>query len=240
MSRLRNTLIEQYTDHYRRINVDIESASLDPHVFNVMQLRYGEFVAGLPADSRVLDLGCGTGNVLLWLAQQPNIIPIGVDSSAGQVEIAQRRLPGVDISCDDGLEYLRRNPETFGGIICTDVLEHIPGNDLCLEWVETARAALKPGGFFYCRMPNAANLTGTYSRYMDLTHERSFTSTSILQLLEAAGLEDCRIVPIQAAHLSGRIRLKAEHLLHRAIFQICGRGLERVFTSNVCAVGFKK
>ena len=103
----------------------------------------------------------------------------------------------------------------------------------------TAARALKPGGFFVARSPNAANLAACYSRYIDLTHERCFTSGTMLQLFEAAGLSDARILPIRSNHLTGRLRLRLEHAFHKVLFRFLGRGPESVFTSNVCAVGFK-
>lgn len=240
MSRLRDVLIKQYAEHYQRVNANVLSEMLPVRFFKNMQLMYGDLIAQVPHNGKVLDVGCGTGFLLSWLAAQKNIVPIGIDSSVTQVEIARSRLPMLEIICDDGLNYLRQNPDTFAGIFCTDVLEHIPGEDLCLTWIESAKAALRSGGFFFCRVPNAANLTGTYSRYIDLTHQRSFTSLSLLQLLQAGGLQDCQVVPIRAVHYSGKIRLMVETVLHQMIFRICGRGLEQIFTSNVCAVGFRK
>jgi hypothetical protein len=173
------------------------------------------------------------------LAGYANVVPVGVDASAAQAAVAARALPNVEIVCRDGLTFLREHAAEFAGIFCTDVLEHMPGDDLLLEWVETAVTALTPGGFFFCRVPNAANLTGAYSRYMDLTHERSFTSTSILQLLEAGGLTDCRTLAPRPGSWTGRLRQCAEALLHRTVFLICGSGLERVFSHNLHAVGLR-
>lgn len=232
-------LLEQYATFYQRVNDNIDPLALSSRDYQNMQLMYDPLIAALPTKSKVLDLGCGTGLLLNWLAHQPGIIPVGVDGSQSQVEIAKRQLPDIEITYQDGLSYLREHPNTFSGIFCTDVLEHIPGKDLCLDWVEAAVSALKPGGFFFCRVPNAANLTGTYCRYIDFTHERSFTSTSLLQFLEAGGLNNCRIIPIRAIHFSGQVRLIIEQLLHQITFWICGQGKERVFTNNVCAVGFK-
>lgn len=240
MSRLRDILVRQYAEHYSRINESVDPRALTDRSMAMMSLMYGDIIASLPPGSRILDLGCGTGFLLNWLSRQPGITAIGVDGSATQVDIARRCLPEVEVVCEDGLEFLNRNQKTFSGIFCTDVLEHIYNEDNMLAFVESAREALLNGGFFFCRMPNAANLTATYSRYIDLTHERSFTSASILQLLEAAGLRDCRIVPIRMAHMSGRIRLVLERLIHRAIFRLCGHDLEKVFTSNVCAIGYRK
>lgn len=239
MSRLRDLLVKQYAEHYARVNTSIDPKSLNPKSLRGYQLIYGKYVDSLPSGSKVLDLGCGTGFLLYWLSGKNNIIPYGVDSSLTQVEQAKISLPHINIICREGLEFLKENPNTFMGIFCTDVLEHIPGDDLLLEWVEAARLSLKPGGFFCCRAPNAANLSGNYSRYMDLTHERCFTSASIIQLLEIAGFENCQVIKIRAEHLTGRIRLFVEYLLHRIIFLICGRGKEAIFTYNVIAIGLR-
>jgi 2-polyprenyl-3-methyl-5-hydroxy-6-metoxy-1,4-benzoquinol methylase len=237
---LRDRLVETYAEHYRRVNESIDPGQLSPERIRHMEVMYGELIRSLPISARVLDLGCGTGMLLSWLGRRKDIVPVGVDGSSSQVELAKRYLPTVEIYCQDGLEFLRSHPQEFAGIFCTDVLEHIPGKDLLLAWVEAAAAALKPGGFFYCRSPNGANIISGYCRYRDLTHECSFTSTSMLQLLEAAGLRDCRILPIRGIDFSSRLRLSLERWFHRVVFRLCGEALEKVFTTNVCAVGYRR
>jgi 2-polyprenyl-3-methyl-5-hydroxy-6-metoxy-1,4-benzoquinol methylase len=235
----REALIQSYNSHYRRVNGG-HAPTLSSEAAGAMQLMYGPLLAALPSGSRVLDLGCGTGLLLGWLATQTHIVPVGVDNSPTQVEEARHHLPNVQVACADGLSYLVEHPESFGAIYCLDVLEHLSGIDLCVQWIGAARAALRRGGFFLCRMPNGANLAASYSRYMDLTHERCFTRSSILQLLEAGGLKDCRIVPYRAAHMTGRVRLWIESGLHRLVFRLCGHGQETVFTNNICAIGYKR
>lgn len=234
----RDELIHDYARHYQRVNEFVDPLAVSARDLEIMTLNYGFLTEGLPPGSRVLDLGCGTGILLRWLGHQANTVPVGVDLSPTMVGFARSKLHGIEIACADALDFLRGNQAAFAGIFCTDLLEHIPGTDACIAVAKAARAALKPGGFFYCRSPNAASLTGSYGRYMDLTHERAFTSTSLLQLLDAAGFVRARVVPIRAPHAGGRLRLAAEAALHRVVFRICGRGMERVFTSNVCAVGF--
>jgi 2-polyprenyl-3-methyl-5-hydroxy-6-metoxy-1,4-benzoquinol methylase len=214
--------------------------SMTPQWLRSFQRTFGFLTDSLPPGSRVLDLGCGTGYLLRWLARQRHLVPFGVDSSPDQVAVGRAGLPGIEIHCDDGLTFLHQHLNTFAGIFCIDVLEHIPGDDLMLEWVERARDALVPGGFFCCRMPNAANLFGCHSRYVDITHERSFTSSAALQLLEAAGLCGGRIVPIRGGTWLGSLCLSLETLLHKALFRLTSRWGEEVFTNNVCAVGYKK
>jgi len=240
MTQLRERLIEDYAEHYSRVNAEIDPLRASPALSAYFEANVGPLVRALPAGSRVLDLGCGTGLMLKWLTSVPGLEVAGVDSSTSQIEVARRALPALDIACGDGLEYLRSHPNSFAGIFCTDVLEHIPGKDLLLSWVETIRGALAPGGFLYCRMPNSGSLLGSYSRYRDLTHEHSFTSTSIVQLLSAAGLVDCRVCPIQGFDFSSRLRLRLEHGLHKMFFRLCGEASETVFTTNVCAVAYRR
>jgi 2-polyprenyl-3-methyl-5-hydroxy-6-metoxy-1,4-benzoquinol methylase len=239
MTSIRDKLIEDYAEHYARVNAGTDPSALPARRFRHIQAQYHGLVQPLPKGSRVLDLGCGTGMLLSWLGRQPNLVPVGVDSSSSQIAVAQKALPNLEIHCADGLEFLRARPGSFAAIFCTDVLEHIPGKDLLGEWVELAAQALQPGGFFFCRMPNAANIIGSYCRYRDLTHECSFTTTSILQLLESAGLENCRVYPIRAAGTAANVRMAVEYYLHRWIFRICGEKLEHTFTTNICALGYR-
>lgn len=239
MSRLHDQLVATYAEHYRRVNASIDPTSITDGLRKTYAANYSELIREVPTGGRVLDLGCGTGKLLIWLQEQPGVQPVGVDSSPSQVEVAQATLPEAEIHCADGLEFLRAHRNSFAGILCNDVLEHIPGDDALLDWVEAVRDALTPGGFFRCRSPNGASLIGSYCRYRDLTHVRSFTTTSMLQLLEAAGLERCRATPIRGGSLGAKLRLAAEAALHKAVFRLCGESLETIFTTNICAVGYR-
>lgn len=235
MERVDVMLSQGYGDHYRRINTVIDTEES----FKGMELMCGKLVSGLPRGDKVLDIGCGTGVLLKWLSSKGNLHPVGIDMSPAQVAEAVINNKNVEVYCEDAFSYLSRHVNTFSGIFCVDVLEHMRSNEECLELLEAVRSSLKPNGFFFCRTPNAANLTGNYSRYMDLTHSRIFTASSLMQLFSAAGFADCRMMPVRSPRLTGEVRLKLEYTLHRAIFLVCGRGLERCFTSNINVVAYK-
>ena len=238
MSRLHHLLLERYCDHYARLNSTVDPRLLSWSHRRQMDRTFGLYLAGLPEGSRVLDLGCGSGHVLHWFSLRPGLVPVGVDVSPSQLAVARRALPAVETHCEDGLAFLLRHRGEFSAILCTDVLEHVAGEDDCLRWVEAVRDALRPGGIFLCRTPNAANLLGGYSRYLDLTHVRSFTPNSLLQLLEAAGLVECAIVPYRAGHPLGSLRMGLGNLLHRLLFLLCGHQPAAAYTSNVYAIGY--
>jgi len=232
--RLHAVLVERYHEHFIRVNQTFDQSQIG------WQARYaaaniGPQLAQLPAGrTRILDLGCGVGLTLAWLATVPGIQAVGLDASQSQLDVAQRFAPGVELHRGEALDFLRAHPGQFGGIICSDVLEHLP-DGMLFEVVQAVHAALVPGGFFWVRVPNAACLIGSYSRYMDLTHLRSFTATSLAQLLEAGGFT----VTIPAEREVGwkaKIRRVLQHLLHRAVYRVCGSPRERTFTRNVIAV----
>lgn len=243
MSKLRERLFQSYDGHYLRGNQwtggDL-STQVYEQVIPEYEASYGEVVAGLPGGSAIVDVGCGVGFLLYWLhsRRQDSFKLNGVDCSASQLALARKALPdSIELLNADASDFLRTRKENFAAVFCTDVLEHIEGDDAMLELLEAARAALIPGGNFVCHVPNMANLVGSHSRYVDMTHVRGFTSRSLIQLLEAAGFKDCRILEKRAVDTSQLVRMRVEEILHYIIYRICGEGSERHFAKNLIGVG---
>lgn len=243
MSRLRQRLFETYDAHYLRGNALLKETLSDEAYRSRMrefEAGFGSIVAKLHPGSEVLDIGCGAGFFLYWLAvtRGDQYRLTGIDISEPMLEIGRRFLPeSIRLVIQDTLAFLTSNVGRFGGIFCTDVLEHIEGEDSLLKLVEASRAALVPGGWFTCRVPNMANLVSPQLRYIDLTHKRGFTTLSLLQLLECGGLSDCRIIKRKPADVGQALRLSVEHLLHRIVYRVCGVGNERHFTRVLVAAG---
>jgi hypothetical protein len=74
---------------------------------------------------------------------------------------------------------------------------------------------------------------------MDLTHQRCFTATSLVQLLEAGGLAEARPTPLRNVNWRDGTRLAAEHAFHLCLFYLTGRRSERFFTQNIHAVAYR-
>ncbi|QDY76920.1 class I SAM-dependent methyltransferase [Streptomyces qinzhouensis] len=76
----------------------------------------GEELLGQP--TRVLELGCGTGDSLAHLTRK-GIEGVGVDLSSRQVEYAKERWghqPGTRFVCADALEFLTDAPDEFDAV----------------------------------------------------------------------------------------------------------------------------
>jgi 2-polyprenyl-3-methyl-5-hydroxy-6-metoxy-1,4-benzoquinol methylase len=240
MGRLNDILIDQYSRHYARGSITFDDPRGTAEVLRDYETQFGDIVRALPAGSEVADLGCGIGMMLSWLARIPGVRPVGVDGSAAQIEIARKNLPStVELHCMELEPFVRARPARFGVIFGMRILEHIPGDDNLLSLIEGVREALVPGGVFVCIVPNAGSLIGGHMRYIDLTHFRSFTTLSLLQLLEAAGLENCQIRPRRATDLPQAVRMWVEHWTHRVIYRLCGQS-ERHFAKDLMGIGYRE
>ena len=96
-------------------------------------------------DAPILDAGCGTGLNLRHLPKGS----VGIDINPRNVELLQERLPDHRIVEGD-VEHLPFADGSFGTVLCTEVIEHIPEPALALS--EFARV-LRPGGMLVGSVP---------------------------------------------------------------------------------------
>lgn len=89
--------------------------------------------------SRVLEVGCGLGDLLAGLSASE---PIGLDISPRMIEIARARHPGLDLRVADvERDALPQGP--FDAIVLSDVIGHLDDIQRALERL---RPLLAPGG----------------------------------------------------------------------------------------------
>jgi ubiquinone/menaquinone biosynthesis C-methylase UbiE len=93
----------------------------------------------------ILDAGCGTGLNLRHLPAGST----GIDINPRNIELLQRRLPTHTVVEGD-VEALPFDDATFGTVLCTEVIEHIP--DPAAALAEFSRV-LKPGGVLIGSVP---------------------------------------------------------------------------------------
>jgi SAM-dependent methyltransferase len=114
---------------------------------------------GLRDGMRVVEVGCGSGNIACWVAEQiaPNGFVEGIDNSPAQIEQARKQaaargLINIDFRVADA--YSPRLPESaFDLAYCRLVLMHLTDPAAALKEM---RLLVRPGGKVVCEEMNLA------------------------------------------------------------------------------------
>lgn len=147
--------VKHYDEKAETYAATYESADLGP--FHELIRRW------LPANGRVLEIGCGFGRDAEYMASVLGLEVVAADagqkiielatslkseSSAGKIDFRNEAFP-----LPAGHELLE---EQFEAVVAVAVLMHIPEHEL-LELACQIRKMLKPGGLFICSIPSAVN-----------------------------------------------------------------------------------
>ncbi len=161
-----------------------------------------ERLVPLGADTRVLSLGCGTGEYERVLATRCRSV-LGVDLSPVAIEHAQRRAR--DERQSDRLSFvcgaaetLDLEPSSIDVVVIFGVLHHLGGGQRA-DLYARVRSWLAPGGWCYARDPNARGLlrrlAGPFARRDDFhsPNEAALDPRVVIDEWNAAGFVDVRI-----------------------------------------------
>lgn len=148
-------------------------------------------------DAEILDVGCGSGRLLAFLAAEGYLRARGIDLSREM--IARAHTAGVEnVEYAEATAYLRGIDATLDAICAFDVLEHLSKSEV-IAFLEVARRALKPGGRLILQVPNGASPFFGSIYYADLTHETVFTARSIrmaFQTVDLVTVSVSEVVPL--------------------------------------------
>lgn len=150
----------------------------------------------IKSDSRILDVGCGTGKLGGVLQTEKNCQVYGMDISTTAIAEAKHHLyhaTAVDIE-----EETPPFPDRyFDVIVLGDIIEHLRFPESVFKKL---LPLLKPKGVFVVSVPNVANilirlklLAGkwqyTETGILDETHVKFYTRKTMLELFDKAGLK---------------------------------------------------
>jgi 2-polyprenyl-3-methyl-5-hydroxy-6-metoxy-1,4-benzoquinol methylase len=180
--------------------VEQVSQSAPPEFANVDWLKFAEKFRGSEDDIRsrqkmyaarfakhapVLDIGCGRGE-MLQMFREAGIAARGIDSN--EDSIARCQANGLDAEKADLFAYLSALPDaSLGGVICCQVVEHLPPARLP-EMIRLAHAKLRTGGLLAMETPNPECLAIFATHfYIDPTHRHPIPPALASFYLEEAG-----------------------------------------------------
>jgi SAM-dependent methyltransferase len=150
--------------------------------------RLRRYLTRFAGASDVIDVGCGRGEFLTAL-EGAGIRARGVDANAEMVAVARAR--GLDVVQGDALAWVEAlPPESIGGAIATQVVEHLEPPYL-LRLIDALARALRPNAALVLETINPACWLAFFSSYIrDFTHVRPIHPETLQYLLRAQGFSN--------------------------------------------------
>ena len=181
-------------------------------------------------DMTMLELGCGTGRFLAYLAHKGVAEFSGLDHDANlQTHIPEAARDHFQVA--DIWDYLEKAEQSFDRIALFDVLEHFDASEAA-KLMSGLRGVLKPGGRILVRVPNMGSPWGLQYQYGDLTHKTGYNPSSMRQLAAACGLQVREVRP----HKEGsRNRQRLDSLVHGLLNKVLSTPPE-IWTANFYTV----
>lgn len=173
---------EDYKQFYENFfeEKDVEAYELDRRM-TIRRQTIDQFLkAYAPTPAKLLDVGCGLGDVLAGLPS--GYEQYGIDYAASNVKVATRRLGGQAQIQHAGIYEMPYESNSMDVCLCLEVLEHIEDD---AQAVREISRVLKPGGILIAAVP----YTYYWPEYLKLMgHFRHYTRESFSALMNKNGL----------------------------------------------------
>lgn len=155
------------------------------------------FVERVARGERVLDVGCGKGELAHDLAVRAGAQVTGLDFEPVKLEFARARFPADGLEFVDGDALTWQPPHPFDTIVLSNVLEHIAPRVELLRSLRARTGARR----FLIRVPSIERdwivplkREVGLAYYGDPTHETEYTVEQLHDELGAAGLKIVQLV----------------------------------------------
>ncbi len=129
---------------------------------------------------RILDVGCGTGTMLTYLARFGDAQGVDIDPEA--IEYCHAR--GLTKVSQSGADTLPFDNDTFDLVTALDVIEHIDDD---LGAMRETRRVLRPGGRLLMTVPAYRFLWGRQDEIN--LHKRRYVAREVRNRLKSAGFD---------------------------------------------------
>jgi SAM-dependent methyltransferase len=196
----------------------------------------------LPADrnARIIAVSCGPGYFLNLLRGKGYAEVTGIDSDPRKIEHGKVR--GLNCLAAEAFDFLEAGGREYDVIFVEQEINHLTKEEI-LVFLDLCRRNLKGGGTLIVHSLNGANpITGAEALAQNFDHFNTFTEYSLRQILEYAGFEDIRVVPLNLYVFYGNplnyvamVISKLNELVFRFNFVLYGKH-NRIFTKKIAAV----
>lgn len=183
---------DYYADRYEKLWVQ-------RFVLNPSRLLILKTMLGLPTSRKILDIGCGIGELCHSMSQQdPLAIIIGIDPSARMIKCANRKFSGKNIKYICGSPENLPEDQKFDLIVSTNAFPYMPDKQNALI---VMKSLLKPNGRLLILFANRNTLYDAFwLMFVKLTTSKAqYPSVSTLHnLLKETGFEIGKTEPIDS------------------------------------------
>jgi ubiquinone/menaquinone biosynthesis C-methylase UbiE len=146
-----------------------------------------------PAD-RVLDIGCGTGNLTLLVAKRyPSATVVGLDPDSAALDRARKKAARGRLMATFAQGFAEELPYpdgSFDAVLCSLALHHVTEGCRIQVLREVSRV-LRPGGHLHLLEMAAGDTVRPVNRFIQHSpHGHSWGQLDIVAMMEQAGLTD--------------------------------------------------
>jgi ubiquinone/menaquinone biosynthesis C-methylase UbiE len=156
--------------------------------------------AACGAGDRVLEIGCGTGSLLLLIKKmQPAAQVVGLDPDPAALAISRRKAAkaGVDIQLDQGFADALPYPDASFDRVLSSFMYHHLSRQVKENTLREVRRVLRPGGRFHMVdfAPGGSSKRGFLGHLIHADrHLRDNAEDRVLTAMRDAGLADAQLL----------------------------------------------
>jgi SAM-dependent methyltransferase len=179
---------DYYEDLWERLPDDLHPPDI--------ALRRAFALAHIAAGDRVLDLGCGAGDLTADLSAAGAAV-VGVEVAEAAVNRARARHPELDVRLAALDGPLPLDDRSFDVVWASEVIEHVPDT---ARWLSEVRRVLAPRGRLLLTTPSHGRLRlllGGIERYSEPLgdHLHLYSARSLRELLREFHFADVAVRP---------------------------------------------
>lgn len=236
----RSELYSRYVTTYKKF-IDGKSSFNLKSEYALYKRWYLPLIKEFSPTVDIIDIGCGTADMLNFLKQEGFQNTYGIDISEEQIKIAKGK--GLNAEVYNIFDFLEVNKRKFDIIFALDIIEHFYKHEL-LDLFSGLYSILNQNGVLIIHTPNGDGLFPNHIIYGDLTHLTIFNSNSLGQILRLSGFVDVKFYETgpTSKNIKGFVRLilwKLIKLIVKSVRIIETGGSEKILTQDFISIAKK-